>query len=84
MATNGDIRWPARSPDLNPLDFYLWGKLKDLLYTTPVENAGALEERLRSAIFNISPDEILRASRNVITRSRVCLSQRGTQFEHLM
>ncbi|KZC14695.1 hypothetical protein WN55_07192, partial [Dufourea novaeangliae] len=24
----GNHKWPARSPDLTPLDFYLWGKLK--------------------------------------------------------
>jgi hypothetical protein len=25
--------WPARSPDLNPCDFYLWGNLKDKVYS---------------------------------------------------
>ncbi|EZA55669.1 hypothetical protein X777_04178 [Ooceraea biroi] len=25
MGRYGPIRWPARSPDLNPLDFFLWG-----------------------------------------------------------
>jgi hypothetical protein len=25
--------WPARSPDLNPCDFYLWGNLKDNVYS---------------------------------------------------
>jgi inhibitor of nuclear factor kappa-B kinase subunit alpha len=24
--------WPARSPDLNPCDFYLWGNLKDSVF----------------------------------------------------
>jgi hypothetical protein len=24
--------WPPQSPDLNPCDFYLWGKLKDKVY----------------------------------------------------
>ncbi|EFN75683.1 hypothetical protein EAI_05404, partial [Harpegnathos saltator] len=24
--------WPARSPDLNPLDFYFWGALKAIVY----------------------------------------------------
>lgn len=27
----GPIPWPARSPDLNPIDFYLWGHLKSML-----------------------------------------------------
>jgi hypothetical protein len=24
--------WPARSPDLTPCNFYLWGNLKDKVY----------------------------------------------------
>ena len=24
--------WPARSPDLNPCDYFLWGYLKDRVY----------------------------------------------------
>lgn len=30
--------WPPRSPDLTPLDFYFWGCMKELVYSTPVEN----------------------------------------------
>ena len=26
------FRWPPRSPDLNPCDFYLWGNLKAKVY----------------------------------------------------
>ena len=33
IGRNGPIRWPPRSPDLTPLDFYLWGRLKSLVYT---------------------------------------------------
>jgi hypothetical protein len=25
--------WPARSPDLNPCDFYMWGNLKHKVYS---------------------------------------------------
>lgn len=28
IGRTGPIHWPARSPDLNPLDFYLWGDFK--------------------------------------------------------
>jgi hypothetical protein len=28
--------WPPRSPDLTPLDFFLWGTLKERIYQTPV------------------------------------------------
>ncbi|KAJ8941693.1 hypothetical protein NQ318_023659 [Aromia moschata] len=32
IGKNGPIHWPAKSPDLNPLDFFLWGTLKNNIY----------------------------------------------------
>jgi len=32
ISLRGDIRWPPRSPDLTPCDFYLWGYLKAKVY----------------------------------------------------
>jgi len=29
------IEWPFYSPDLTPLDFFLWGYLKDCIYANP-------------------------------------------------
>ncbi|OXU27348.1 hypothetical protein TSAR_015087, partial [Trichomalopsis sarcophagae] len=28
----GPFLWPPRSPDLNPLDFFLWGSVNDAVY----------------------------------------------------
>lgn len=33
IGRGGPVPWPARSPDLTPLDFYLWSELKRLVYT---------------------------------------------------
>lgn len=33
IGRGGPIQWPPRSPDLTPLDFYLWGEIKRLVYT---------------------------------------------------
>ena len=29
IGRNGPVEWPLRSPDLNPIDFYLWGHVKN-------------------------------------------------------
>jgi hypothetical protein len=43
--TSVDWTWrPARSPDLNPLDFWLWECLNTLVYSEPI---GDLEISLR-------------------------------------
>ena len=32
IGRRGAIDWPARSPDLSPSDFFLWGHLKEVVY----------------------------------------------------
>jgi hypothetical protein len=41
--------WPPRSPDLNPLDFSLWGHFKTLAYAAPVDSGEALRHRIADA-----------------------------------
>ncbi|EZA48500.1 hypothetical protein X777_12995, partial [Ooceraea biroi] len=36
IGRGGRISWPARSPDLTPLDFFLWGHLKNEVFLTRV------------------------------------------------
>ena len=35
IALNHQVEWPPRSPDLTPLDFFLWGHLKANVFTSP-------------------------------------------------
>lgn len=46
--------WPAQSPDLNPLDFFLWGYLQSIMYEG---NYKTLEE-LKEAIPTTIPSKI--------------------------
>ena len=32
IGRRGSVEFPARSPDLTPMDFFLWGYLKDKVY----------------------------------------------------
>ena len=36
-----DVVWPARSCDLTPLDYYLWGAIKDKCYADKEETIDA-------------------------------------------
>jgi hypothetical protein len=43
MGAHGAIRWPARSPGLNQLDFFIFiGNFRDNIYLTP---SGTQKER---------------------------------------
>ncbi|KAL5505978.1 hypothetical protein EMCRGX_G007531 [Ephydatia muelleri] len=46
MDRGGPILWPTRSPDLSPLDFWLWGFLKNKVYANVVTTL----DKLRQAI----------------------------------
>jgi hypothetical protein len=41
---DGPVLWPARSPDLNTCDFFLWGRLKQIMYETAVNTVKELTE----------------------------------------
>ncbi|GFX01190.1 uncharacterized protein TNCV_4581561 [Trichonephila clavipes] len=49
IGRGGPIAWPALSPDLSPLDFFLWGFLKGLVYETPVATPEDLVGRIVEA-----------------------------------
>ncbi|KAJ8866767.1 hypothetical protein PR048_032628 [Dryococelus australis] len=38
IGRGGPITWPARSPDLTPLDYFVWGHVEGMIYDTPVES----------------------------------------------
>jgi len=84
MGRYGPIRWPARSPDLNPLDFFLWGYCKEKIYKTLPENIEDLDTRLRYAIWAIEEDVMNNVQENLLKRMRACVRMDGGHFEHLL
>ncbi|XP_011874347.1 PREDICTED: uncharacterized protein LOC105565619, partial [Vollenhovia emeryi] len=59
IGLRGSHEWPPRSPDLTPLDFFLWGHLKEQVYATRPVSVQDLKNRIVRACRTISP-EILR------------------------
>ncbi|XP_063898861.1 probable RNA-directed DNA polymerase from transposon X-element [Helicoverpa armigera] len=53
IGRGGPIAWPPRSPDPTPLDFYLWGRVKDLVYGhsgNNIRNVDELKTRILEAL----------------------------------
>jgi len=46
----GPTAWPARCPDLNPLDFYLWENLTPTVYVTDVSDVQDWQQRIRTGL----------------------------------
>ena len=59
ISLRGDIGWPARSPDLNPCDFFLWGYLKSKVYTHRPRSIEQLKDAICQEIAAI-PHEMTR------------------------
>ncbi|KAJ4442675.1 hypothetical protein ANN_04264 [Periplaneta americana] len=49
IGRDGAVPWTPRSPDLTPLDFFLWGDVKCFMYETPIDTAGDLVTRVVEA-----------------------------------
>lgn len=84
IGRRGSIEWPPRSPDLNPLDYFLWGHLKNVVYSTKPESLDDLKTRIMRECANISRETIRRVQHEFIDRLGYCQAQEGFQFEHLI
>ena len=78
-----DVEWPPRSPDLTPCDFFLWGYLKDKVFSTPPQNIQDLRQKIIEQ-FNAlreQPAVIRKAVRDMRKRTVVCVERNGGHVE---
>ena len=78
------IHWPPRSPDLTPLDFYLWGFIKTNVYTYPMpKDLIQLRQRIKSVIEEITPATLKKVWGNLERRLVNTNKRKGKHFEHI-
>lgn len=74
--------WPPRSPDLTPMDFFLWGYLKQKVYKNrPFRNIEHLEETIRQCCIELRPTFLKNAVKDVFRRTIVCIEREGRHTE---
>ena len=73
--------WPARSPDLSPLDFGLWGILESRLAGKAFENSTALKAALLHEFAAITPEECKNLIAGFRHRLDRCIEAQGGHFE---
>lgn len=80
-----EICWPARSPDLSPNDFFLWGNLKSKIYSgNRFEDLEQLQTSIQDHCVRISPYQLANVRREFSDRLGYCLTVDGGLFEHLL
>ncbi len=80
------INWPARSPDLNVMDYFLWGYVKELVYVNgQFNNVGDMSEAIINAFDHIRQYKmnfVKNACRGFWTRVYDCINKEGRQLPH--
>jgi hypothetical protein len=84
---NGPVLWPARSPDLNPCEFFLWDRLKQIMYGTPVNTVEELTVRVNNAAESIRQNShilVIDNSSFYGSKGTSVHNNGGGYFEHLI
>ena len=54
----GSTPWPPRFPDLTPIDFFYWGYIQDIIYSTPVADLEDLHLKIIAACATVVIQEV--------------------------
>ena len=78
ISKNSDIPWPPYSPDLNPCDYYLWGRAKEDYLSSP--NIQHHKIAFENKMADISLEECQKAIDDFPRRLQLCLGAEGGHF----
>ncbi|XP_053434088.1 uncharacterized protein LOC128576103 [Nycticebus coucang] len=84
VGRRGVVEFPPRSPDLTPLDFYLWGTLQDAVCHRKPATLVELREEIERVCAAIEADTLVSVAQAVLLRNQKCLDVGGNHFEHLL
>lgn len=83
IGRGGPVNWPARSPDLTSMDFFLWGFIKERVMSTAPTTPEDMQIRIRQACAEVTPQMLDRVRKNFQKRILKCIEVEGHHFEHL-
>jgi transposase len=76
--------WPPYSPDLNPCDYFLWGFLKDKVFSEKINNCNELKEKITQICSEIKEEICKKVINNLIYRLHYCIKKSGKHFANIM
>ena len=74
--------WPSNSPDLNPLDYSIWGILQERVYRSRIYDVKELKERLLREWRLLDQTVIAAAIAQWRSRLNACVRVNVGHFEH--
>jgi len=78
--------WPPNSPDLNPLDYHVWGAMLDKYqrYVPKPTNISELKTVLKAIWSDLPQGPIEEAVMSFRKRLQACIKAAGGHFEHAL
>ncbi|GFX19424.1 uncharacterized protein TNCV_472761 [Trichonephila clavipes] len=80
----GPVNWPPRSCDLTPLDYFLWGYVKSLIYADKPQTLDHLEDNIRRVIADIRPQMLEKIFENWTSRLDYIRASRGSPMPEII
>ncbi|KZC05411.1 hypothetical protein WN55_05441 [Dufourea novaeangliae] len=84
IGRGGLVSWPPRSPDLTPLDSFLWGASGNAIYQAIPTTPENMKQRIIAAYARISSQTRRHARDAAIRRLQLCIDANGHHCEHLL
>ncbi|CAG4958954.1 unnamed protein product [Colias eurytheme] len=82
----GHIQWPPRSPDMTQWTFFVWGTMKNYVYSVEIQNVEQLRERILEAASEVRAmlAGTTDLEREVRRRLFYCIRENGEHFEQFL
>ncbi|GFY01642.1 transposable element Tc3 transposase [Trichonephila clavipes] len=80
----GPVNWPPRSCDLTPLDYFMWGYVKSLVYADKPQTLDHLEDNIRRVIADIRPQMLEKVIENWTFRLDYIRASRGSPMPEII
>ncbi|GFT82532.1 transposable element Tcb2 transposase [Trichonephila clavipes] len=80
----GLVNWPPRSGDLTPLDYFLWGYVKSLVYADKPQTLDHLKDNIRRVIADIRPQMLEKVIENCTSSLDCIRASRGNPMPEII
>ncbi|GFX23902.1 putative transposable element [Trichonephila clavipes] len=80
----GPVNWPPRACGLTPLDYFLWGYVKSLVYADKPQTFDHLEEKIRRVIADIRPQMLEKVIENWTSRLDYIRASHGSHMPEII
>ncbi|GFU47531.1 transposable element Tc3 transposase [Trichonephila clavipes] len=80
----GPVNWPPRSCHSTPLDYFLWGYVKSLVYADKPQTLDHLEDNIRRVIADIRPQMLEKVIENWTSRLDYIRASRGSPMPEII